>query len=90
MKNYEDFFKEQMQNPEIKAEYDALAPEYEIKKQLIEARIAGNLTQKELAERIGVKQSNISRLESGSYNPSVEFLQKIAKGLGKELRIEFK
>jgi DNA-binding XRE family transcriptional regulator len=90
MKNYEDFFKEQMQTPEIKAEYDALAPEYEIKKQLIEARIAGNLTQKELAERIGVKQSNISRLESGSYNPSVEFLQKIAKGLGKELRIEFK
>ncbi|MHB8066256.1 MAG: helix-turn-helix domain-containing protein, partial [Ruminiclostridium sp.] len=48
------------------------------------------LTQKELSERTGIKQSNLSRLESGNYNPSLEFLQKVAAGLGKELYIEFR
>jgi transcriptional regulator with XRE-family HTH domain len=45
------------------------------------------LTQKDLAKLIGTKQSNISRFESGSYNPSLEFLNKIAQAMGKELQI---
>ena len=49
-----------------------------------------NLTQEELALRTGTQKSNISRLESGNYNPSVDFLNKIAKGLGKEIHFELK
>ncbi|MGI6790865.1 helix-turn-helix domain-containing protein [Aminivibrio sp.] len=90
MRDFEEFLKEQMENPEFREEYEALAPRYAIIRQLIQERIKGNLSQKELAEKIGVTQSNISRLESGSYNPSLAFLQKIAKGLGKELHLELR
>jgi transcriptional regulator with XRE-family HTH domain len=64
--------------------------EYEIIRQVIQTRIDKNITQKELAERIGIKQSNISRFESGNYNPTLEFLKKIASGLGKEIHIELR
>ena len=67
-----------------------MEPEYEIIRQIIDARPEQNLTQKALAERIGIRQSNISRLESGNYNPSLEFLKKVANGLGKELHVEFR
>lgn len=89
--NFEEYKKRAFENdPELYEEYKALEPEYEIIKQIIKARGDLNLTQKELAERIGIKQSNISRLESGDYNPSLDFLKKVAKGLGKELHIEFR
>lgn len=58
--------------------------------QVVKARTELKLTQKELAERMGDKQSNISRLESGTYNPSLEYLNKVAEALGKKLHIEFK
>ena len=47
------------------------------------------MTQKELAERMGTAQANISRFESGNYNPSLDFLQRMAQGLGKKLKITF-
>ena len=72
------------ERPDAKAEYDALAPQYEI-----ECRKAIGMTQKELAERMGTAQANISRFESGNYNPSLSFLQKMAESLGKSLRISF-
>ena len=77
-------------NPELKKAYEELAPEYEIVRQVIEARTNSNMTQKELADRIGTKQCNISRLESGGYNPSLAFLKKVAAGVGKQLHIEFR
>lgn len=80
----------EMENPEFKKEYQSLTPEYEIVRQIIQARTEQNLTQKELANRIGIRQSNISRLESGNYNPSLDFLKRVAEGLGKELHIEFR
>lgn len=76
---------ELFKNPALKAEYDALEPEYELIKQLIEARAEKNMTQKQLAEKIGTRQSNIARLESGNYNPSFQFLQRVAKALDKKL-----
>lgn len=89
--NFEEYKKKAFaEDPELYEEYKALEPEYEIIKQILKARSELNLTQKELAERIGIKQSNISRLESGNYNPSLDFLKKVAKGLGKELHIEFR
>ncbi len=87
--NHEDAKKLILEDPEVKKEYDALEPSYEIRSQLIELRIQQGLSQKELAERIGTKQSSISRLENGSYNPSIEFLSKIAHALGKEILVKF-
>ena len=77
-------------NPEVKKEYDTLAPIYEIQEELIQLRIAKGLSQKQLADMIGTKQSAISRLESGSYNPSIQFLTKLAHALNKECHIVFK
>lgn len=60
---------------------------YEVARQLKEARKAQNITQEVLAERIGTKKSNISRLESGRYNPSLDFLVRVAEGLGRRVQI---
>ena len=67
-----------------------LAPRYEIVEQLKAARKEKDLTQEELAKKVGTKKSNISRFESGRYNPSLDFLIKIAVSLGKELQINVK
>ena len=83
----EKAFKE---NPELYEEYKELEPEYELIKQVIKIRNDQKLTQQQLAERTGTKQSNISRFEKGEYNPSLKFLKKLARGLGKELHIEFR
>jgi len=88
--NFKEHLNEMLKDPEFAKEYKALEPEYAIIKQLIQSRSELNLTQKELADKIGIKQSNISRLESGNYNPTLDFLKKVAIGLGKELHIEFR
>lgn len=82
---YSDFKAEMLRNPNVKAEYDALAPEYELISQLIRARQEKHLTQKQLAEKIGTKQASIARLESGNYNPTFNFLQRIAAALDKRI-----
>ena len=76
-----------LKNPVFKAEYDALEPEYKLIEQLITARAERNMTQKQLAEKVGTKQSCIARLESGNYNPSFQFLQRVATALGKKLSV---
>lgn len=78
-----------MQSPEVKNEYEKLEPIYEIKKQIIKLRIEQGLSQKELADKIGTRQSAISRLENDDYNPSVDFLNKVADALGKKLEVRF-
>jgi DNA-binding XRE family transcriptional regulator len=75
------------QNKEVQNELKNNEIEFKIIEGIISARQEKNLTQEKLAEMIGTKQSNISRLESGNYNPSVEFLSKIAHAFGKELEI---
>lgn len=77
-------------NPDLRKEYEALMPQYEIIDAVISERLQQKMTQEELAERANTKQSNISRFESGNYNPSIEFLQKIAGALGKNLEIRLK
>ena len=78
-----------MNDPEFAAEYEAMRPEYEEIRAVIAARLACNMTQKELAEKTGIRQSNISRIESGASSPTVDTLARIAAGLGKKLKIEF-
>lgn len=88
---FDDFKKEAFAaDPELKAEYDALKPQYDLIRAVIGARIEQGITQKELAEKVGTKQSNISRFESGNSNPSLGFIQKIASALGLELSISLK
>ena len=74
-------------NAEVLKELENNYADYEIIREVIKARQECNITQKELAERIGTKQSNISRLESGSYNPTIELLNRIANAFGKRLEL---
>lgn len=89
MSRYSDFFQEQMHDPEVKAEYDALEAEFAIIQALIDARKESGLTQNELSARTGIAQSDISKLERGSANPSLRTLQRLAAGMGRTLKIEF-
>lgn len=87
---FSKFKKKALKDPEIKAEYDRLGPEYEIIEAIIRKRIEKKLSQKELAQKMGTKQSALSRLESGNYNPSLLFLKKIATALDAKLSISIK
>ncbi len=79
-----------MKDEEFKDEYEKLKPRYDIISQIIEERARQSITQEELALRVGTQKSNISRLESGTYNPSLDFLAKVARSLGKEIHIVLK
>ena len=79
-----------MKDEEFKTEYEKLKPRYNIISQIIEERAKQNITQEELALRVATQKSNISRLESETYNPSLDFLVKVAHSLGKEMQIILK
>ena len=87
LKNWKDFRKELLKDPEVKAGYDALGPEYKLIEQVIANRIKRGYSQAKLAHLAKTKQSAISRLESGGYNPTLEFLNKISTALGCKLNI---
>ncbi|GAB6154349.1 helix-turn-helix transcriptional regulator [Desulfosporosinus burensis] len=87
--NHDEVKKQLLQNSEVQKEYEDLKVLYDIKHEIIRLRLEQGLSQKELAEKINTKQSAISRLESGEYNPSIELLAKVANALGKELQISF-
>lgn len=89
MSDFRNYLDQQKKNPEFAAEYEAMRPEYEAIRAVIAARLESRMTQKELAEKTGIRQSNISRIESGVSSPTVETLARIASGLGKQLKIEF-
>lgn len=89
MTSFKDFLNEQLKDPEVKAEYNALEPQYEIQKAMIAARIHSGMTQKQLSEVTGIAQADISKLENGNANPSIKTLQRIAEGLGMSMKIEF-
>ena len=90
MNDLKEHLSEQLKNPEFAAEWERQRPEREYVKAIIAARIESNLTQKELAEKTGIRQSNISRIENGNCSPTIATLQQIADGIGKKLHIEFK
>ena len=89
MKTLQKYKSEQLNNPEFSKEYDALSEEYQVARQIIRARITAGLTQKELAERLGTRQSNVSRIENGNSNPSIATLKRIANATGTKLHVEF-
>ena len=89
MSSYKDYKKRALQNPEVKAEYDALQPEYDIIQAMIDARVQQNMTQKDLSAKTGITQADISRIENGTRNPSLSMVKKLAQGLGMQLKLEF-
>jgi predicted transcriptional regulator len=74
-------------NPKVRAEYDALAPEFEIAAELLKARLRAGLTQTELAARMGTNQCAVARLESGDTLPSTKTLLRYAQATGSKVRV---
>ncbi len=89
MSTFNSYLNKQMENTEFRTEYEALEPEFSIIQAMIDARKASGLTQKELAERTGIAQADISKLENGSANPSLRTLRRLAAGMGMQLKLEF-
>ena len=89
MRKYNDFLKEQVQDEDFKKEYDNLQPEFDVIRAIVDTRVSLNLTQKQLAERTGINQADISKLENGTRNPSINLLKRLADGMDMALKIEF-
>ena len=89
MRTLRDSLNERMKNESFRREYEAIQPEMNVIRILIEARRERSMTQADLAARTGIAQADISRLENGSRNPSLNMLKKLASGLGMTLKLEF-
>ncbi len=85
--NVREWGLEQMSDPDVKREYDALEEAFVLLSSLIRARTRAGLTQEELAQRMGTTQSVVARLESGRGKPSTRTLERYAKATGTKLRI---
>jgi len=90
--SYADFKAEALKDPELRAEYEALKPIFELKKQMIKARMEAQLTQEDIANILHTKKSNISRLESPNtkHLPNLGTLMEYAKAVGFSLEIGFR
>lgn len=89
MDDFDKYLEEQLKDPNFKKEWDDHEMEYQLTMMLLKEREAQHLTQTELAERTGIRQSNISRIEKGQVSPTLATLRRIARGLGKELQVRF-
>ena len=85
----EALFAEWEKNPEFVMEYDALEEEFSLIEVLIKARAHAQLTQEQLAERMGTTQAAIARMESGRQMPTTKTLKRFADATGTKLRISF-
>lgn len=89
MSELTELINEEMKKPEFKKAWDDIQPEMDVIRAMIATRNEQNLTQKELAERTGINQADISKLENGTRNPSLKLLKRLADGMGMALKIEF-
>lgn len=76
-------------DPEFNRQWNQDEPEREILKTIARLRYEQNMTQEELSERCGIKQGELSKIENGKANPTLETLQKLAKGMGMKLELRF-
>lgn len=86
MMDFEDLKKEWMKDPKFVAEYEALAPEFEVAGALIRARAQAGMTQADVAAKMDVTQSRIAKMEGG-INVSVDALKRYAEATGTTLNI---
>ena len=89
MSDLQEYLKEQLVDPCFQKEWDNLEPEFNTIQAMIDARKRCNLTQKELAERTGIDQSDISKIETGNANPALSTLKRLAEGMDMILKLEF-
>ncbi|MGN0426034.1 MAG: helix-turn-helix domain-containing protein [Acetatifactor sp.] len=89
MGNYAEYKQQLLSDPDVRAAYDELQPEYDIIQALIDARKSKNMTQKDLSEATGITQADISRIENGTRNPSLKMVKRLAAGMGMRLKLEF-
>ena len=87
MDDFQKLLNDELQNPEFKKEWDNLELRYNIIKQLIKLRNGYNLTQTELAKKIGTTQAVISRIENGTVNIGIDFLEKVARAFNKKVEL---
>ena len=84
-----EYKEKKMKDPAFAAAYEEMQPEMNVIRALIDARLSQHLSQKDLSERTGIAQTEISRLENGSRNPSIRLLQRLAAGMGMVLQVSF-
>ncbi len=89
MSDFRDYLNKRLEDEEFRKEWEALEPEYNTIRAIIEARRKNNLTQKQLAERTGIDQADISKIETGNANPTIQMLQRLADGMDMVLKLEF-
>lgn len=89
MRSFNDMLEKQLKDEEFRKEFEAIQPEMDVIRAIVDARASQNLTQKELAERTGINQADISKIENGTRNPSLNLLKRLADGMGMVLKIEF-
>ena len=89
MRIFRDSLNKRLKDEGFRREYEAIQPEMDIIRAIVEVRQSKNITQKALAMRTGINQADISRLENGNRNPSLNMLKKLAAGLDMSLKIEF-
>ena len=87
--NLKEYKSKRMQDPGFAQAYSDIQPELNVIRALIDARISQGMTQKELSERTGIAQAEISRLENGTRNPSIKLLQRLAAGMDMVLQVNF-
>ena len=87
MTRLRDLKKRLMEDPEFREEYARADEEYKLIEALVRARTAANLTQEELARRLGTTQSAIARLEGGGVSPSFATLRRYAEATGTRLTV---
>ena len=84
---FQDDLKERLQDPEFKMAWDESETEYLLAKQIIEKRLAQNLSQRDLAKLVKTSQAAISRIEGMNGNPSINLLKRISTALNTNIRI---
>ncbi|MDE6253680.1 MAG: helix-turn-helix domain-containing protein [Lachnospiraceae bacterium] len=89
MSDFDKYLEKQLEDSEFKKEWEDLEPEYNMIQAIIDARKRSHLTQKQLAERTGIDQSDISKLETGNANPTLQVLKRLAEGMDMMLKLEF-
>lgn len=89
MSDLQELTNELMQDPEFVKEYEAIQPEVNITRAILDARINAGMTQVELSKKSGISQADISRLEKGTRNPSLNLLKRLAEAMDSTLSIEF-
>jgi len=87
--SFEKHVANELKDPKFKRYYDEYGKQLEVAYQILQLRKKKKMSQSELAKKIGTKQSNIARMESGQQNFTTDTLQRIASAFNRDLKIDF-